>query len=285
VSAMLTERDQSVLVSVARYYTLTRAQINRLHFPEDEGGRITRKRLEVLLDGEFLSRTHMQVVNPAMGAPAPVYYPSAKGCAWLAQEREDDRFLAACTQTPNWQHLYHWVAVAETHITLDKAAERYPEISVAEWLGEWSVANPDEKLPEKRFRLYTRLSDHLVCVPDAAFLLEHKAHRKTFYLEQDRDTTKSAERVARHKCGGYEGLFERRGELRHFPSATVEGFSVLMIAPTARRRDALRKAISEKPCGRLWKFAAEGDVTPESFLTKPIWYPGVGEPHSLIKQA
>ena len=30
---MLTNRDLQVIQSVAHYYTLTRAQINRLHFP------------------------------------------------------------------------------------------------------------------------------------------------------------------------------------------------------------------------------------------------------------
>src|SRR5207237_793739 len=112
---------------------------------------------------------------------------------------------------PNWQHLYHWVAVADTHILLDQAAERTPGVSVDEWLGEWSVANPSAVAPEKRFRLYTLLREtpRLVCAPDAAFLLAKGGFRKVFYLEQDRDTTKSAERVAVSKCQGYAELAER----------------------------------------------------------------------------
>src|SRR5438132_4143938 len=95
---VLTPRDFAVVVSVAHYYTLTRPQITRLHFPGDDSGRITRKRLQLLLGLGLFSRTRMQVVNPAMGAPAPVYYPSAKGCAFLAQEQKDERYLATCTQ-------------------------------------------------------------------------------------------------------------------------------------------------------------------------------------------
>ena len=89
---MLQLRDIEVIASVARYYTLTRGQINRLHFPTDRDGRITRKRLNLIHDAGLINRTNMQVVNPSMGAPAYVYYPSAKGCAFLAQELKEDGY-------------------------------------------------------------------------------------------------------------------------------------------------------------------------------------------------
>src|SRR5207247_448101 len=111
-----------VLTSVARYYTLTRGQINRLHFPSDIDGRVTRRRLRILHEAGLINRTSMQVVNPSMGAPAYVYYPSSDGCAYLAQELKDESYKGACTLTPNWMYLYHWIDVAETHIRLDLAA-------------------------------------------------------------------------------------------------------------------------------------------------------------------
>ena len=83
---MIVLRDIEVIASVARYYTLTRAQINKLHYPTDHDGRLTRKRLRLIHEEGLINRTQMQVVNPSMGAPAYVYYPSAKGCAFLAQE-------------------------------------------------------------------------------------------------------------------------------------------------------------------------------------------------------
>src|SRR5207302_1151744 len=122
---MLQLRDIEVLASVARYYTLTRGQMNRLHVATDSDGRITRKRL--------------------------------------------------------------------------------PGVSVAEWLSEWSIAKPDEKEPEKRYKLYCKLGQKLVCAPDAGFLLEKEGFRKVFYVEQHRDTTKNADRVAAQKCHGYAG--------------------------------------------------------------------------------
>lgn len=66
---MLQLPDIEVIASVARYYTLTRGQINRLHFPTDHDGRITRKRLRLIHDEGLVNRTNMQVVNPSMGCP------------------------------------------------------------------------------------------------------------------------------------------------------------------------------------------------------------------------
>lgn len=280
---MLQIRDIEVVASVARYYTLTRAQINRLHFPNDHDGRVTRKRLTIIHEDGLINRTNMQVVNPSMGAPAYVYYPSAKGCAFLAQELKDDRYKSACTLTPNWMYLYHWVEVAQTHITLDHAAVGHPSVSVDEWISEWSIANPDEKEPEKRYRLYTKLGQKLVCAPDGAFLLQKDGFRKAFYVEQDRDTTKNADRVAAQKCHGYAGLFERRLHIhRHFPMANVDKFTVLFVTPSVNRRDALCAAFQAKPASWLYKFASKTELSPDTFLIAPIWHRCEGAPGALI---
>ena len=70
---MLPERDLAILHSVAAYDTLTRAQITRLHFPDDDG-RITRKRLKILHELGLVNQSMMRVVNPAVngGNSAPV---------------------------------------------------------------------------------------------------------------------------------------------------------------------------------------------------------------------
>lgn len=282
---MLTPRDFAVLASIVHYATLTRAQVSRLHFASDEDGRTTRKRLQTLLDAKLIARTRMQVVNPAMGAPAPVYYATREGCAFLAQERGDPRYLAYALATPQWQHLYHWVQVAETHMLLDQAIAQTPGVTVEEWWGEGSVVNPDEADPTKRFRLYTMLRDQprLVCVPDAAFLLVKDNYRKVFYLEVDRDTTQPAQRVAARKAEGYAELAVRGLHTRHFPAANVGKFNVLIVAPSPQRRDALRAAFAAKKGAELWKFAVMKELTPAQFLAAPVWHPCVGEPLPLLK--
>lgn len=282
---MLQLRDIEIIASVARYYTLTRAQINRLHFPTDYDGRITRKRVRIIHDEGLINRTNMQVVNPSMGAPAYVYYPSAKGCAFLAQEMKDEQYKSVNTLTPSWMYLYHWVEIAQTHILLDQSVGLLTDVKVDDWISEWSVANPEEKEPEKRFTLFTRLGQKLVCAPDAAFLLAKDGFRKAYYVEQDRDTTKNADRVAAQKCHGYAGLFEKRMHaVRHFPTVNVEKFTVLFLAPTSNRRDSLRLAFSTKPAPWLYRFASLADVTADSFLTAPIWYPCIGDPGPLVHE-
>ena len=46
---MITERDILILVALVRYYVLNRQQIQRLVFPTDSNGRITRRRLQSLV--------------------------------------------------------------------------------------------------------------------------------------------------------------------------------------------------------------------------------------------
>lgn len=281
---MITERDIAVLFALVRYYVLDRRQIQRLVFPSDPNGRITRRRLQALVDGHLINRQALLVCHPSAGAPAPVYYPSRQGCELLAEQTGDDRYLATPTAAPIPHHILHWLAVSETHIAFDAAIEKHGAVNMDGWLNEWDVVNKEETAPEKRYRVYTLLRENprLVCAPDAAFLLSMRGHRKVFYLEQDRATS-GVYQIAASKTQGYAAMAERSLHRRHYPEATIDTFTVLMIAPTARRRDALRRAIAEKPGADLWRFAAVEDLQPETTFTAPIYYPCIGEPAALLK--
>jgi len=185
---MLTDRDIEILKLLVHYYVLSRQQIQRLLFPGDEKGRITRRRLQALVDEHLINRQTMLYCHPASGSPAPVYFPSRKGCEFLAEHLDDERFLATPTQAPIPHHVLHWLAVSETHIVLDKALKSQTGVHCDGWLNEWDTVNKDESAPEKRYRIYMLLREQprLVCAPDAAFLLSVAGHRKVFYLEQDR---------------------------------------------------------------------------------------------------
>src|SRR3954466_10375149 len=108
----------SILLAVARYYTLTRMQLEDLCRPgRIDGGRKMRKYLTTLRREGLVNQTEARVVFPERnGAPAPVYFPSRKGCELLAELQKDESFLHVCTLTPNWQHLYHWVRIADLRI-------------------------------------------------------------------------------------------------------------------------------------------------------------------------
>lgn len=281
---MITERDIAVLIVLARYYVLNRMQIQRLCFSADPHGRVTRRRIQALVEARFISRAHMEVVNPMAGAPAPVYFPARKGCEFLAEHTGEDRYLLTPSQTPQSHHLYHWLAISDTHIALDAAIAMQSEVTIADWLNEWDTANKDESTPEKRYRIYTLIHEQprLVCAPDAAFLLCARGHQKVYYLEQDRSTS-GVHQIAASKTPGYAAMAERQLHRKHFPTTTLDGFGVLMIAPNERRRDALKKALRDKPSASCWRFAAAPDLTPESFLSAPVFHPCEGEPMPLVK--
>lgn len=282
----LSDRDLAILRTLAHYYVLSRMQFQRLCFPDDRSGRATRRRLQSLLVGGLLNRTRAPVFSQAGGSPWPAYFPSRRGCEVLAEYTDDERFLLVPTQPPQPHYLLHWLAVSETHISLDLAIAGQKAVSCESWLSEWDVANKDETLPERRYRIFTLLRENprLVCAPDAAFLLSIAGHKKVYYLEQDRNTS-GVRQVAASKTHGYAALSERNLHRRHFPEETVGSFSVLCIAPSARRRDALRKAFVGKPGCDLWKFAAAGDWTPERILFDPVFFPVEGEPLPLVKRS
>lgn len=287
---MLAPIHTSILTAVAHYYTLSRAMLQQLCMSEgvDRDGRRMRKHLTRLLREGLINQTNGEVVFPERnGAPAPVYYPSRKGCEYLAVELKDDRFLSACTLTPNWQHLQHWIAVSRFHIVLDSAVGRQQDVQVDGWLNEWDVANYGEKDPAKRYKLFTeiRKEPRLIFAPDAGWQLSYQGFLKVFYLELDRATS-GINQISVSKPPGATALNAQSLHVRHFPTANVKEITVLSVSPTAARRDALQKAIraKAKDDARLWKFVAWSDIQPESLLHEPILRDSEGKAVPMVKR-
>lgn len=289
---MLTERDFCILSKVVKYYLLSRPQLQQLCFPSDNTGRVTRRRLQALVTAGLLNRHRAEVIYPNSAPAGSVYYPSPKGVELLAEHTGDSTILLTPTQPPIAHHVAHWLAVSETHITLDAAVASQERVLLEGFINEWDTVNKEESEPQKRFRLYTLLSESpkLSCVPDAAFMLtvpvrteqSTASFSKVFYLEQDRSTS-GVSQVAARKCKGYAALAERGLHAKHFPQTNVQTFTVLCIAPNARRREALRKAFVGKVGSQLWRFAAGEELKRETFLHEPIWYAVSGEPMPLVK--
>jgi hypothetical protein len=288
----LTDRDTCILSKVVKYYVLSRPQLQRLCFPSDKTGRVTRRRLQALVSSGLLSRHRAQVVYPNSAPAGSVYYPSEKGVTLLAEYTGDNAILLTPTQQPVPHHVAHWLAVSDTHISLNEAIAAQQRVILEGFINEWDVVNKEETEPHRRFRLLTLLTESpkLVCAPDAAFMLTVPVNSeqstavfsKVFYLEEDRATS-GVNQVAARKCKGYAALAEARLHAKHFPATNVQTFTVLCIAPNARRREALRKAFGGKVGSQLWRFASVDELTPETFLHEPIWYPVSGEPMPLVK--
>lgn len=282
---MLVDRDIDILKALARYFVLNRVQIQSLIFPQHKNPRVTRRRLQFLHEAGLINRQNVQTLHVGETMPSQVYFLKELGCTFLARRFEDDSYLLCPTRSPAAHHVQHWLAVSDTHILFNSAIAKKRDIQLDGWLNEWDVANKSESNPENHYRLYTVIRDNpkLVCVPDAAFLLSKDGHKKIHYIEQDRATT-GPEQIAARKCQGYAALAEGNMHTRHFPETTLASFSVLMIAPTNGRREALRKALRGKPGADLWRFVATPDMKPETLFSAPIFYPSEGEPRPLVKQ-
>lgn len=274
---MVTDRDLQVVHALARYFVLNRQQIQRLCFDGDDDGRVTRRRLLKLVQLGVIQKQPLQMHNMDGGSPSSVYYPSRRGLEILAETLDDKRFLLVSSQSPQPHHVLHWLAVSDTHITIDAAIARQTDVQIDGWINEWDTvpasAATTVASTEKHYRLLTTLqeSPKLCCAPDAAFLLSRGAHKKVYYLEQDRNTS-GVERIAAMKTKGFAELANRQWHRRHFPETTLPTFTVLMVAPTPRRRDHLRKAILNKPGWELWRFVSETEMNAETFLHAPILY-------------
>ncbi len=283
---MLTDRDIKILFDVDRYHVLNRPQIQRLHFPDDSTGRATRRRLAELVSSQLLNRQNLLYCHPQAGAPSAVFHPSKKGCELLADHFDDPRFLLTPTDGLLPHLLPHWIALSDTHIILDQAIGRQDQVQLDGWINEYDVVNKDEQAPEKRYRLYTmiRPNPKLACAPDAAFSLSARGQSRVYYVEQDRATS-GVNQIASAKTQGYAAMFEQKLHRRHFPAATLDAFRVLLITPSAKRRDNLRRAISGKPGANLWWFAATDELSAESFLESAVWHVCSDEPaQSIVKK-
>lgn len=281
---MITERDILILHALVQYFVLNRQQIQRLVFPEDQNGRITRRRLQLLAANHFINRTNLDYCFPGI-SPSSVYYPKQKGCDFLAEHLDDERIRLTPTQCPIQHHIPHWLAVSETHIALNQAIAAQNDASIESWINEWDIVNKDHDLPEKKYRLYSLLREtpRLICAPDAAFLLNMQGHKKVFYLEQDRGTS-GVQQVINGKTPGYVAMAESGRHRKHFPETTIPQFAVLLITMSAKRRDNLCRALQDKPGRELWRIACIQDVTPDRFLYEPIFYTCDGEAKPLLRR-
>jgi hypothetical protein len=276
------DRDHHVLLSLARYGFLTRRHVQQQFFPQSAEGREARRCL-ARLGEKGLIRQHSALVASARDrVPAPVYLLTAKGREHLAEETGDGSFLCKPIELPPPLQMVHAMAVVEFHIMFDAAITAQTDVVLEAWHNEGDVINADELDQAKHFRLHTKLSHtpRISCSPDAAFLLNHEGRRAAFYLELERGDGNGgtgSRQLAERKCPGYTGLAWREIYRDHFPAAGINGFHVLLVAPHGRRRDAIRRAFAQKDATvfrtDLWRFAAHTDITPDTVLTKEIWYP------------
>ena len=120
-------------------------------------------------------------------------------------------------------------------------------------------------------------------LPDAAWLLSYRGYKKVYYLELSRGTS-GIQQIASSKSPGFAGLAEVQGHKKHFPDTNVPSFTVLAVEPSVNRRDALMRAMKDKPGAKAWKFLAWPEFSPETALFESIVYDAENGAVPLIRR-
>lgn len=278
----LTPDDIAVLATLARYYVLTREQLQRLCFAGHRSGRATRRRLTRLRNEGLITKHQMQVTLPGINGAAPAYYVTGEGAAMLAAFYDDESWLTTNTRAPRADRLAHWTAINDTRLVIEQAIARQKYVTLEGWYTEWETINKDSR-EAGRLVLHTVLREtpSLSCSPDAAFLLGIGKYRKVVYLEQDLGTS-SPKQVAARKTKGYAELATIEGHRRHFPETNIGTFNVLFVTTNDMRCKTTGRFIAKRPSPHLWLFTPQVKMTAETFLHADIVYDHQGNLGPLI---
>ncbi len=269
---ILQERDIVALGCFAQFFMLTANQLREICFTTDSTGRVTRRRLMKMVHEGYVKKRHMQVVNPRNNSAAPVYHLTKQGREFLSEYFDDESYLRKPVEPSQPQHLFHYLAVADFQRLLRKALDSTDEpISLSSWVNEDEPINLTDT-DEKPTFLRTKFNN-IICRPDGAFVLEYQDTRAVFYLEQDRDTF-FHDRVAARKTPGYRSMAEKKGHLQQFPATSLAYFFILVVTPTKRRCNNLRKSFYKRnkdhEVHKQYRFLSLQDLQPEQLLFDPI---------------
>ena len=272
----LQPRDIQALAFLGRYFLLNSRQLRELAYPEDNTGRVVRRRTKAMRLAGLIKQRRLQVVNPSDGTPSPVFHLARAGCEWLAGHFDDPSYLTKPLEPKTPQHLWHYVRVSDVHILVDRAIAQEPNVALNHFVHEEAWVNPEEEDPSKRYRLLTSFSGtkKTVCSPDAAMVLQAEGHQAVMMIEADRDTYFYGQAAARKKPG-YQRLLAKQHHRRLFPSTTLDHFYVVFFAPTEKRskqlRDAFAKQNATDPALSIYRFGALESLTPNTLLTSPLF--------------
>lgn len=267
---MLPASHANVLRMLRRYKIAKRTQFQSLFFPNDKDGSSTRGALRRLGQQGFL-----KCIRPRENSSAPtIYIPTDAGCSILAAETGDMKHLLDCEpNTRACQNFPHWLTVTDLFLKIDAAIDAQSFIQQPYLWFEHDVLNFDAPEAELKYKLFTKVTDKVSCVPDAASEIVVQIGSQTFhrayYWEKEMGTN-PPKRAAAMKAPGFFGLNQSKLFKRHFPDA--QDMRVVAVTPNPGWRDSMRKAMKDKPGADLWLFTAVTDITPATFLHAPIFF-------------
>jgi hypothetical protein len=261
----LTSRDRAIIHAVYEHRFLRRDQIARLFFRAGPGARSEvllsscNTRLQKLYQHGYLTRT----MPPAFeGSNQAVYALDRRGVAVVAADRGVDVARIRWSPKMRSSELYfqeHTLEINEVWLAFELVAREDPNIRISDWAMDgptlWDSV-PDASA--RRGRLPVR--------PDAYLGLSFGEKSTWFFLEVDRGTMTNrrfAEKVRAYRSYWRDGAFtERYGR---------KSFRVLTVAPSARRRDNLRRTAGAAGAQGMFLFATLPDARTD--VLGSIWYP------------
>jgi hypothetical protein len=265
----LTERDRAILVAVERHRFLSRDQIAEVFFPASASASSSvlisscNARLQRLFQHGYLARSFQTGV--AATSPA-IYSLDRRGVQAVATDRGIDPAEVRWSPKRGRSELYfreHTLAVNDIWVAAI-LAERCGEAQIEEWVmdgpGLWDRVDDAES---RRGYLPVR--------PDAYLRLVVGGKRAHFLVEVDRATMSNrrfAEKIRAYQLYWREGRFSKLYDAR--------SFRVLVTAPSARRRNNLRRTAASTGARAMFLFAVQDDVMQRG-LFAPIWHTTVHE--------
>jgi hypothetical protein len=82
------------------------------------------------------------------------------------------------------------------------------------------------------------------------------------------------------KLPGYASLVQTEGWRRIFPAA--QAVRIFFVVPSPERLQNCLTTFRQAEVAGLFRFAVVNDVTPDRFLTAPIWHTIAGEKRAIL---
>ena len=281
----LTPRDGRVLNWVYEMRFLSREQIQRLEF-DSSSGRYCRDRLRRLFDAGYLDRRRLDL-GTGFGANMPVYGLDKKGAEWIALDQKMDSSEVDWKPRDNEVNPYfmeHALAINDFWIDV-VLATRESEYELERWI-------PERTLKSEEMKDYVddpKADGRIAVVPDGYFCIGlADGRRACFALELDRGTVKK--KSWRRKIRGYLE-YARSGRYRErYGTTSLRIVTVVQAARRAQgdedeerlirtRVEKIKGWTEEEGGDKLFWFAAEPDVAPETILAGQIWQVGGADGH------
>lgn len=276
-SRRFTPRDGRIINWVYRMRFLSRKQIQRLEFKPNQA-RYCRARLRWLYDEGYLDRRRMDL-RTGFGANMPIYCLDEKGADWIALNQKMGRSEVDWKPRDNRVKIYfmeHTLAINDFWIDI-VLATRESEHELVRWIDERTLKSDEMK----DYVEDPSGSGRISIIPDGYFCLGlPDGRRACFALELDRGTvtrdrwkTKIRGYVEYTKSGRYEKRYGTPSlrVLTAVAAARRAGTREEEERKIRRRVEKIKKWTEDEGGKRIFWFAGEADLGPETVLTDPVW--------------